>query len=150
GRPEDFQAVVTAFEVLTDSQRREEYDRSLLASGNTDGGMDMGSVDVECSTDVGNDELAARRAVREALIRLSSARGSEQKKILKGLRTKVLEEAMEFLQSAHVKSGPLNLEFSQIRQSSGESKPLSLAGIFADMKGRYAVVISWQGLSVSA
>ena len=27
GRPEDFQAVVTAFEVLTDSQRRDEYDR---------------------------------------------------------------------------------------------------------------------------
>jgi len=146
GRPEDFQAVVTAFEVLTNSQHREEYDRSLNATGNTDGGMDAGSFDMDAVTDMGSEELAARRAVREALIRLCSASPAEQKRILKELQTEVLEEAMEFLQSAHAKSA-WNMEFTQFRNAE-KSNSLSMAGIYADMKGRYAVELSWEGMSV--
>eukprot|EP00439_Symbiodinium_sp_Y106_P026880 s2444_g3.t1 len=126
GRPEDFQAVVTAFEVLTNSQHREEYDRSLNATGNTDGGMDAGSFDMDAVTDMGSEELAARRAVREALIRLCSASPAEQKRILKELQTEVLEEAMEFLQSAHAKSA-WNMEFTQFRNAE-KSNSLSMAG----------------------
>lgn len=146
GRPEDFQAVVAAFEVLTNSLHREEYDRSLNALGNTDGGMDAGSLDMDAVTDMGSEELAARRAVREALIRLCSASPAEQKRILKELQTEVLEEAMEFLQSAHAKSA-WNMEFTQFRNTD-KSNSLSMAGIYADMKGRYAVELSWEGMSV--
>ncbi|CAJ1392096.1 unnamed protein product [Effrenium voratum] len=148
GRPEDFRAIVTAFEVLTDSQRRVEYDRSLNAAGNADGGNRGEAGDLEEEPDVVADELAAQRAVREALIRLTSARKSEQGKILQALRTKVLEEVMEFVRSTQVRSQPLQPGRVELQRSGGSKKPLSLAGIYNDTKGRYAVEMSWHGLSM--
>jgi hypothetical protein len=114
GRPEDFRAVVTAFEVLSDGARRAEYDKSLIRNGNTDGLVAPEVLAARQAKEAPIFEAgvqdqyyelqAARRAQREAIIRLTSTASARRQAFLKTLSSSMLQGIAQWLTASATRS----------------------------------------------
>lgn len=157
GRPEDFRAVVTAFEVLSDGARRAEYDKSLLRSGNTDGLVAPEVLAARQAKEAPMFESgvqdqyyelqAARRAQRDAIIRLTSTVLARRQAFLKTLNSSMLQGMAQWLTASATRSMQLPSDGAIAGSSASHGKGSTvLAGIHADPSGRYAVEIHWLGM----
>lgn len=156
GRPEDFRAVVTAFEVLSDGARRAEYDKSLIRNSNTDGLVAPEVLAARQAKEAPIFEAgvqdqyyelqAARRAQREAIIRLTSTASARRQAFLKTLSSSMLQGIAQWLTASATRSMQPPSDGAIAGSSAHGKGSTVLAGIHADPSGRYAVEIHWSGM----